>query len=212
MCALKNFIEICICNEIFPCLEGCSGLHCLSNNPRQFCQNILPSDSHVCRTFYLSPPHCVLSLPMQTTVRSVHFVAAITTITFSTLPVTFSPFHIISIAYRPVISAVIIPHIIGQCHRTILSASSALLQYKRSTTAARIKHHTCNTDRRAVSLTYKLPNTATRIRSGTRSLFHRLLSSNVSSYSEVHERTFFVFKETKKIRMYLRDTQRQTEI
>ena len=67
----KNFI----CNETVSCFEGRIGFPCLANKPGEFSQNILPSASNVCRTFYFI--HYVLIFPLKTTVTSDHFIAAI---------------------------------------------------------------------------------------------------------------------------------------
>jgi len=44
------------------------------------------------------------------------------------------------------------------------------------------------------------------MRLGTRRPLHRQLRSNVGSYSEVHKRTFLMFRETVESRVYLRAT------
>ena len=67
-------------------------------------------------------PQLVLSFLMKTVTSSVHVhfsaAAIIRRYVSSTLQVTFSRFHIISIAFLPVINAVIIAHIIRQYHCT----------------------------------------------------------------------------------------------
>ena len=152
-------------------------------------------------------PHFVLSFPMKTTVSSVHFIAAIIIRRSVFCTITFSLFHIISIAFRPVINVVTIissDNIIAR----ICSASSALLRYKRSVKAVRNYDRTSNTDRRDVSLRYRLPNTTKQIRSGTRNPPHRLLRSNTGGYLEVRQRT----RRNNQSRLtYVRDTQRPTE-
>ena len=68
---------------------------------------------------------------------------------------------------------------------------------KWSITAARQQHRCSNTDGRAVPLRYKLPTADKRMRSATQNPLHRLLRSDVGSYSAVHWHTYFICTETK---------------
>jgi len=132
----KNFIG----NGTVSCFEGRIGFPCLANKPGEFSQNIFPSASNFCRTFYLT--HFVLSFPLKTTVSSDHFVAAITIrrSVFCIGRVIFCHFHIIFAEFRPVINAT--KNIIKLYHCMNTRSIPAFLRYKRHITAA-LSHTNC---------------------------------------------------------------------
>ena len=123
-------------------------------------------------------PHPTSSCPFQwkqLSVASISLHQLLSDVASSALStITFSRFHIISIAFRPVINVVTITSSDNITAR-VRSASSEFLRYKRSIMAVRNYDRTSNTDCRDVSLRYRLPNTTKRIRSGTRNPLHRLL-------------------------------------
>jgi len=151
----------------------------------------------LCTTFYFT--HFVLSSPLKTAVSMVHFIAAITIrpSVFCTGRVTFCHLHIIFIEFRPVINA--ITYIVRQYHFTNTLGIPCISSVQA----------THNGRCYALSLRYKLPSSAKRMRSGARNPIHKLLRSNLGSYSE----TFIAYskKETTKSHMYLRGTARPQE-
>jgi hypothetical protein len=156
-------------------------------------------------------PNFVLSLPVKAIVSSTPFSATILIrrSVLCTLRVTFSWFHIIFIVFCPVIIAIIITYITRQYHCRIHLVHSALLRYKLRITAARNSHRTSSTDGSALCLRYKLPHVAQRTLLRTRHPLQRLLRSYISSYSEVHESSCFIFKtRNNQTFQYRRDTRR----
>jgi len=147
-------------------------------------------------------PQFVLSFPINTTVNSTHLSAAIFNrrSLFRTRLVTLCRAPRISIACRPVINAISITYII-KYHCTItlvilcISAVQAIHNGRQKLKTALLTRTVAPSP-----VKHKMPDTAKQMRCGARDLLHRLLRSIVGSCTEVHQRTFLIFKETNKVR------------
>jgi len=149
---------------------------------------------------------------MKATVSSVHFCSALI-IRRSALCTnwdTFSRFHIIFVAFPPIINAVIITYATRQyrCTKTlatlrIISVEAIHKGWQNLTPQQSLGRSRC-------FLRYKLPYTAKRIRSGKRNPLHSLRRGNTGSYT-VHERFYVIFKATNDQKSHIPDRHTVTD-
>lgn len=106
---LKNVIFNLICTGHFHVSKGTVLFFVWPITPGNFIR-IFFHLHRMCEEL-LTIPHCVLSFPIKTTVRSIHLISAIIIqhSIFCTFQVTFSQFHIISTIFFHVINALITP-------------------------------------------------------------------------------------------------------
>ena len=142
-------------------------------------------------------PHFILSFPMKTTVSSIHLIAAIiiqqsTALSDSpSLGSTYPPKHCSAINAIIIITT----YIIRQFHCTNSLGIFSISWVKVINSCQKptlLKYHGCL---RCISKIW-LPNTAKWMRSRTRNPPIRLITNNTGSYSELHQCTFPILKET----------------
>ena len=136
-------------------------------------------------------PPLRLVLSNKNNCHYIHFIRAniIWCSVFRILRVTISRFHVISVAFCPVINAVIVSVITGIYHST---HTLGIFFGIRDPCGPLVT--------RTVALclsVYKLPNKAKRMRLSTRNPLHRLLRSDAWSHPEVHQPTYLIFPKTK---------------
>jgi len=177
---LSNVIKTFICNETFQCLKECSGVTCSANNRSNFII-IFCHLRGVCVDLF-TLHYFVLYVRKKKIVSNLHIIAAVSSdVDFCTLPITFSRFHEISIAFRPVINAFTITYIIKQfhCNDTVGILSITCVKANHNS-----RHQlTPHTYRRPVSLRCKnakySQTNAIRIMNPT----PQALRSNITSYA-----------------------------